>query len=75
MGCCGGRVANARMMRLIRLSSVALVGSVHIVGPMVNTPTVSREHPRLPVARWAEVHRLAIMQGAVQAGPSRLIGA
>jgi hypothetical protein len=62
------------MMCRIQLSSVALVVGVYVASPMVHTPPLVIEHPRLPVARGAEVHRLAIMQGAMQAVPSRLVG-
>ena len=55
-------------MRRIQLPSVALVAGVHAAGPMVHTPPALIKHPRLPVARGAEVHRLAIVQGAVQGG-------
>ena len=61
-------VHDVRVMRLIQLPSVALVAGVHAASPMVHTPPVAIEHPRLPVARGAEVHRLAIMQGAMLEG-------
>ena len=40
-----------RMMRRIQLPSVALVAGVHVASPMVHTPPLIIEHPRLPVAR------------------------
>ena len=49
------RVRDVRMMRRIQLPSVALVVGVHAARPMVHTPPVAVKHPRLPVARGAEV--------------------